>query len=154
MKASPCSSRSAPLPADNNRIVQAQVKATEVINTLKRRNGPRFTAQNDAASLMFIESEGGIRAINDRMFYSFSGPAGLTVIRKSNRGRLEYRYEGVMFGARNAPASGGESKAYDFLIAVDSEKFAVRFKNLDQAVKYWQGTIGYGGLERRVAGKA
>ncbi|HOD13534.1 MAG TPA: hypothetical protein PK307_11455 [Spirochaetota bacterium] len=141
------------LPADNGRIVQAQVKATEVLNSLKRRNGPRFDEQNEAASLMFIETEGGVRAINDRMYYSFTGPAGLSVIRKNNRGRLEYRYEGVLFGARGTAASNGESKAYDFLIAVDSEKFAVRFKDLDQAIEYWQGRAGYGGLERRVREK-
>ncbi len=141
------------LPADNGRIVQAQVKATEVINKLKRRNGPRFVEQNDAASLMFIESEGGVRAINDRMYYSFHGPAGLSLIRKSNRARLEYRYEGLLFGVRNRPTASGESNAYDYLIAVDSELFAVRFRDLDQAIKYWQGTVGYGGLERRVLEK-
>lgn len=137
------------LPADNARIEQAQVRATELINTLKRRNGPRFAAQNEAASLMFIESEGGVRVINDRMFYSFRGPAVLSVIRKNNRAGLDYRYEGVLFGARNAPAAGGESKAYDFLIAVDSERYAVRFKNIDQAIQLWRGIIGYDGLERR-----
>jgi hypothetical protein len=141
------------LPDDNARIVQAQVRATELINSLKKRNGPRFTAQNEAASLMFIESEGGVRVINDRMYYSFRGPAGLSVIRKNNRAGLDYRYEGVLFGARSEQPAGGGAKAYDFLIAVDSERYAVRFKNIDQAVELWRGIIGYDGLERRTLDK-
>ena len=138
------------LPGDSGRIVQAQVKATEVINSLKRRNGPRFVEQNDDASLMFIESDGGVRAINDRMFYSFRVPAGLAVVRKTARGRAEYRYEGVLFGAYRARSGAGDPNAYDFLIAVDSEKYAVRFRDIDHAAEHWRGRAGYGGIERSV----
>jgi len=136
------------LPAGNARVEKAQVRATEIINGLKKRNGPRFTGQNEAASLMFIEEEGGVRVINDRMYYSFRGPPGLSLIRKKNRAGLDYRYEGVLFGAREASQAGGGAKAYDFLVAVDSERYAVPFRNIDQAVRLWRGIIGYDGLER------
>jgi hypothetical protein len=141
------------LPSDNARIEQAQVRATEIINTLKKRNGPRFTEQNEAASLLFVESDGGVRVINDRMYYSLRGPAGLSVIRKNNRAGLDYRYEGVLFGARSASPAGEGARAFDFLIAVDSERYGVPFKNLEQAVQLWRGIIGYDGLERTVIEK-
>ena len=137
---------------DNNRIYQAQVKATELIMKLKKRNGPRFTSMNESASLMIFLVDDGIEIINDQMMYSFRVPGRVDVVRKVDRGRLEYRYSGILFGL--LPSEGkddrGEAGAYDMLAAVDTEKFAVPYKNLAEAVEKWKGTIGYEGLTREV----
>lgn len=133
----------------NNRVYQAQVKATKLILRLKKNNGVRFTAMNEDAALMFFSTGNGIEIVNDQMRYSFTVTGPVEVLRKEYRGGQEYRYSGVLFGA--VPASGGgESGTYDFLMAVDTEKFAVPYKNLSEAVEKWKGNIGYEGVTRDV----
>lgn len=142
------------LPAGNNRIVRAQKRAAELLNALKKRNGPRFDAMNESSSLILYSLDGATTVINDRMRYSFRAPERIDVVRKRDRRRLEYRYSGIQFGVRtagNAAASGG---AYDFLVAVDSEKFSVPLRDLSEAVDVWRGTIGHQGLTREVLEQA
>lgn len=135
------------LPADNNRIYRAQVKATELMETMKKRNGPRYAAMDESASLALFKADGAVEIINDYMRYSFSVPGEVTVVRKKTRGRagIEYRYEGVLFGVRKAGSAG---EGFDFLMAVDSERYGVRYKNLGEAENTWKGNIGYEGLTR------
>lgn len=140
------------LPNDNNRVYRAQVKAAELIMELKKRNGNRFDSMNESASLMFFQADGGIEIINDLMRYSFRAPGPFEVIRKVDRAGLDYRYAGILLGM--LPAVAGDSRgvgaAYEMLVAVDTEKFAVPFKNISEAVEKWKGNIGYEGLTREV----
>lgn len=137
------------LPADNNRIYRAQVKATELMETMKKRNGPRYAAMDEAASLILCRSNGVVDLINDLMRYSFRVPGEITVVRKRTRGRsgVDYRYEGVLFGVRK---TGGSGEGFEFLMAVDSDRYGVRIKTLDEAEKTWKGNIGNEGLTREI----
>lgn len=140
------------LPVDNNRIYQAQVKSMELINALKRRNGPRFEALNESASLILFIRDDVTHVINDQMYYSFRVPWTIGVIRKRDRGRtgVDYRYSGVQFGLRRSGAKGAQIGEFDMLMAVDSEKFSVAIKNIDDAADKWKWNIGYDGLVRKV----
>lgn len=140
---------------NNNRIYQAQVKATELIIKMKKNNGPRFTSMNESASLMLFQVDDGIEIINDQMLYSFKVPGRIEVVRKIDRSRLEYRYSGILFGVlpEGSKDDGGEAGAYEILMAVDTEKFAVPYKNLSAAVEKWKGNIGYEGVTREVLEK-
>lgn len=137
---------------DNNRIYQAQVKAAELIMKMRKNNGTRFTAMNESASLLLFQIDDGIEIVNDRMRYSFRVPGRIAVLRRVDRSRLEYRYSGIRFGI--LPGGGkddaGETGAYDMLMAVDTEEFAVPYKNLAAAVDKWKGNIGYEGVARIV----
>lgn len=140
------------LPNDNNRIYRAQVKAAELILGLKKRNGSRFDSMNESASLMFVQADGGIEIINDLMRYSLRTPGPVEVIRKVDRGGMDYRYAGILLGVLPVGAGDGRGgqAAYEMLVAVDTEKFAVSFKNISEAVEKWKGNIGYEGLIREV----
>ncbi|MBN2158856.1 MAG: hypothetical protein JW807_05630 [Spirochaetes bacterium] len=135
------------LPAENNRIYRAQVKATEIMETMKRRNGPRYAAMDEEASLILYRGNGVIEVINDHMRYSFRVPGEVTVVRKKIRGKagVEYRYEGVLFGVRKTEAAG---EGFDYLMAVDSERYGVRYRDLAEAENIWKGNIGHEGLSR------
>jgi len=143
------------LPVDNNRTYQAQMKAMEQINALKRRNGPRFDALNESASLMLFKKDEVTHIINDQMYYSFSVPCRIGVIRKQDRSRagVDYRYSGVQFGLQRSDAKSAQAGEYDMLMAVDSEKFSVAIKNVDDAADKWKWNIGYDGLTREVVAK-
>jgi len=140
------------LKSDNQRIYQAQVKATELIMKMSKNNGARFTSMNESASLMLFQSDDGIEIINDQMLYSFKVPGRVAVLRKVDRSRLEYRYSGILFGILSGRGrdDGRDADAYDMMMAVDTEKFAVPYKNLAAAVDKWKGNIGYEGLTRVV----
>ncbi|TFH41359.1 MAG: hypothetical protein E4G96_05670, partial [Chrysiogenales bacterium] len=131
------------LPADNNRIYQAQVRAMEIIGRLRKQNGARFDRMNESASLILINEGNDIVIINDMMRYSFRAPAGIRVIRKKDRAGLDYRYSGILFGAER------EAGTYDYLLAVDSESIKARFKDLAEAEEKWRGHTGHQGLTRR-----
>jgi hypothetical protein len=138
------------LPVDNNRIYQAQVKATELLLDLKKKNGPRYAAMYESASLVLFSRNGATTVINDQMRYSFHAPERIDVVRKSDRSRLEFHYSGIQFGVRVSERGKNQADAYDFLVAVDSEKFSVPFKDLSDAVESWKANIGYEGLVREV----
>jgi hypothetical protein len=143
------------LPVDNNRTYQAQVKAMELINTLKRKNGPRFAALNESASLMLFKKDDVTHIINDQMHYSFKAPCTIGVVRKRDRGRagVDYQYSGVQFGLQKSDVKGAKAGEFDMLMAVDSEKFSVAIKNIDDAADKWKWNTGYDGLTREVVAK-
>ncbi len=143
------------LPADNNRTYQAQKKAMELINSLKRRNGPRFDALNESASLILFRNDDVTHVINDQMYYSFRVPCAISVIRKKDRGRagVDYRYSGVQFGLQKSGAGDAQAGGFDMLMAVDSERFSVAIKNIDDAADKWKWNIGYDGLARETVSK-
>lgn len=138
------------LPSDNNRVLQAQVRATEILNTLKKKNGPRYSAMNESASLIIFSNDGATTVINDLMRYTFQAPGRIDVVRKRDRAGSEYRYSGIQFGARASRNAAAPGDAYDFLIAVDSEKFSVPIRDLSHAVEQWRGNVGDQGLTRQV----
>ena len=140
------------MPADNNRIYSAQVKASEMINFLKRRHGTRYSALNESASLMLVQQDSFIEIINDQMFYSFRVPIPLEVIRVRRRGGVDYRYSGVLVGIGQAgtAAKPHTDGGYDILFAIDSEKFSVPVRDLDRAIEKWRNNIGYDDLKREI----
>lgn len=140
------------LPVDNNRTYQAQVKAMKLINTLKRRNGPRFAALNESASLILFKKDDITNVVNDQMFYSFRAPCRIRVIRKRDRAKagVGYRYSGVQFGVQTSGGKDAQAGEFDMLMAVDSEKFSVTIKNIAAAADTWKWNIGYDGLAREV----
>jgi hypothetical protein len=138
------------LPVDNNRTYQAQVKAMEVVNMLKKRNGPRFAALNESASLILFMVDDVTKIINDQMFYSFQVPCRINVVRKRDRAQagVDYRYSGIQFGVQTTGGRDRKAGEFDILMAVDSEKFSVKLKNITDAVEKWKWNIGYDGLVR------
>ena len=140
---------------DNNRIYQAQTKAADMITRLKKNNGSRFIAMNESASLLIFREDKVIEIINDLMRYSFRAPGRVDIVRRIDRGRLEYRYSGILFGI--LPSANADNavdvQGYDLFMAVDTERFGVPCKDLNAAVEKWRGNIGYEGLTREVLAK-
>jgi hypothetical protein len=138
------------LPVDNNRTYQAQVKAMELVNTLMKRNGPRFTALNESASLILFTVGDVTKIINDHMLYSFQVPCKINVVRKRDRAQagVDYRYSGIQFGVQTTGVRNRQAGEFDMLMAVDSEQFTVKLKNIADAVEKWRWNIGYDGLVR------
>jgi hypothetical protein len=132
------------LPADNNRIYTAQAKASEVINSLKKTHGTRYSALNESASLVLIRQNASVDLLNDRMFYFIRLPASMEVVRVKERAGVDYRYTGLLLGIWK-PYEGPQTDSkggYDLLLAVDSEKFSVRLKDLGQAAARWKDILG------------
>ncbi|MBN2077652.1 MAG: hypothetical protein JW838_01710 [Spirochaetes bacterium] len=138
------------LPAANNRIYVAQVRAREALGRLRRNNGARYDRMNESASLLFYMDGPDTVVINDFMRYSFRGPTGLRVIRRRKRSGPDYRYSGTLFGVDQG---AGAKDSYAFLIAVDSEIIGTRFRDVDQAREKWRGYLGFDGLIREPEGR-
>lgn len=135
------------LPAGNNRVYEAQVRAREALEDLRRRNGARFDRMNESASLLLYSDGSDTVVIDDFMRYSFRGPAGLRVIRRRERSGRDYRYSGTLFGV-TLGAEGEDSYAY--LMAVDSEIIGTPFRDVEQAREKWRGYLGFDTLAREL----
>ncbi|OHD68773.1 MAG: hypothetical protein A2W19_10950 [Spirochaetes bacterium RBG_16_49_21] len=139
------------LPADNNRIYDAQAQAAKMVNSLKKREGTRYSALDESAALILFRRNSFITIINDRMLYSFQVPAELEVVRVMERAGAGYRYSGLLMGIwkPDMKSSAGSNGRYDMLLAVDSEKFSVPFKDLAQAIERWRYNLGFDDLQRK-----
>ena len=124
------------LEADNQRIKDAQVKARQLVDFLKKNHGERFDSIDEEATPYLVRREGFVEAIDDRMRYSFRSSADLAIIRKRIRKGNNYRYVGVLFGVGDG---GGR---YDALVAVDSEELSVPVGSIGSAEERWRNHIG------------
>ncbi len=132
------------LTADSSRIYNAQAKAAEMVNLLKKTRGPRYTALDESASLVLIRQDASVEILNDLMFYSLRVPSSFDVVRVRERAGSGYRYAGLLLGIwkpYGSPRQGTGGKC-DLLLAVDSEKFSVRIKDLSQASARWRDVLG------------
>ncbi len=135
------------LPAGNNRVYEAQVRAREALGDLRRRNGARFDRMNESASLLLYMDGSDIVVINDFMRYSFRGPPGMRVIRRRERGGRDYRYSGTLLGITRG---ADKEDYYAYLVAVDSEIIGNPFRDVEQAREKWRGYLGFDTLAREL----
>jgi hypothetical protein len=132
------------LPVESNRVYTAQAKASEAVNSLKKAHGTRYAALNESASLVLIRQNASVDLLNDRMCYFIRLPASVEVVRVRERAGVNYRYTGLLLGIWK-PYEGPQTEShgrYDLLLAVDSEKFSVRVRDLDQAAARWKDVLG------------
>jgi hypothetical protein len=133
------------LPAASGRITDAQGEASRRINALIKREGERYGALDEKASLLLFRVGGEVTLANERMRYSITVPGGLTVIRRRMRKFPGYSYHGVLAGARftdNPGAGGASADAYDVLIAVDSERFSQPLRSVTALENNWRRNLG------------
>ena len=122
------------MPPADQRIVDAQKKAASNLNSLKQRHGNRFADMNRLASPLIYENGKTAVIVHDIMFYSLSIPYGFDIIKNKWRMLHNYCYNGLSIGVR---MQDGGKKGYDFLLAVDSEKFALKPDRITRLEEYW-----------------
>lgn len=137
--------------AHDNRAYQARVKAAEYINFIKKKEGNRYDEADEASSLLLYRDGDRVNIINEHMYYSLRVPAEAFVLKKNTRKRLRYRYYGFLLGIRikNEETGNNTNNGYDILLAVDSEKFAKSFINIDQTEKNWKINLGSDNIIRK-----
>lgn len=122
------------MPPVDQRIVDAQNKAAASLNSLKQRHGSRFDNMNRLASPLIYENEKTTVIINDIMFYSLKIQHSFEIIRNKWRLLTHYWYNGISIGVRMQEGGG---KGYDFLLAIDSEKFASKPGSTTRLEEHW-----------------
>ncbi|MCL1911600.1 MAG: hypothetical protein FWG13_05295 [Leptospirales bacterium] len=122
------------MPRVDQRIVDAQNKAALSLNSLKQRHGSRFDNMNRLASPLIYESGETAVIIHDIMFYSLNIRHSFEIIKNKWRLLPHYWYNGISIGVR---MQSGEKKGYDFLLAIDSEKFASKPGTTTRLEEHW-----------------
>ena len=123
------------MPPVDQRIIDAQNKAAASLNSLKQRHGSRFDNMNRLASPLIYENGETTILVHDIMFYSLSIPYGFDIIKNKWRLLPRYFYNGISIGVR---MQSGEKKGYDFLLAIDSEKFASKPESAGRLEEHWR----------------
>jgi len=126
------------MPPVDQRIVDAQNKAAANLNSLKRKHGTRFDSMNRLASPLIYESGKTAILVHDIMFYSLDIPYAFDIIKNKWRPFPGYWYNGISIGVR---MQDGGKKTYDFLLAVDSEKFAAKLGSVARLEEHWSGRL-------------
>jgi len=133
------------MPLKNNLIYEAQKKATQCINLIKKSEGTRFNILNEEASVLLYRDKNRFFLINDRMRYSLNIDMTISVLKNRIKKRLHYNYHGVLLGVSGKKNEKvlTEKRGYDFLIAIDSEEFVSSQVSVKKVEKYWRMTLGY-----------
>jgi len=141
------------LPASNQNVYRAQVKSSQVINTLIKREGERFTRLNARASLLLIKLENKTILIDDRMQFRVEIPHRVTVLRRNMRERLEYLYQGVLMGLtvkERMESNKNEGERFDALMVIDAERYRSRIRSVRQLEMNWENNLGGFGFKREL----
>jgi hypothetical protein len=136
---------------DDQRIVEAQTRASKSLNLLKHREGDRYSALDRSASLLIFESAKGTHVVNDFMFYSMTSTGPVSVLKNRWRLRNSYWYNGVSLGVRRQPSEGFEKEDghYDFLVAIDAEKFARPLIQIEHLERQWDERLIFDNVKKR-----
>jgi hypothetical protein len=138
------------MPVINNRIYDAQVRASKEINSFLKREGSRFEKLNANASILLFRVKDEFTLIDDRMRFSILFPFKINVIRRKIRNRLDYRYQGILIGLLIDRRDYKESEidGYDAFMAIDSEMFRSKLLSIKQLEANWKMNTGGTGLDR------
>lgn len=137
------------MPVWDQRIRDAQVRASKEMNRLKLVQGPRYDRYDEAASLLLFTRGGAVTVINDLMRYRLTAPGTVAVIRSRTRGGPSYLYYGVTLGLRTGSGKG-DARAFDALLACDSERFARPVDDIATLEGAWHARLGGDAMERTV----
>jgi len=136
-------------PSDQ-RIIDAQSRASSLLNKMKRLEGSRFDNYNEKASPLLFRQGEVTSVVNDIMFYSMALPGQVTILSNKWRKSVSYRYNGILIGVRTITgkeAAGGEK--FDMLIAVDVEEFAVPIKKIEDMEESLHDKTGFESITRQ-----
>jgi len=145
------------LPVSNKTIYDAQVKASRAIQALQRREGTRYTALSERASLVYYREGEAVTLHNDRMNWTIRFPRPVTVIRRSARTRNGYLRQGVLVGvtfAPRPPEAASEAPKYDALVAIDSEQFPFELTSVKKLEAHWSNALGGAETDRHLDHRA
>jgi hypothetical protein len=136
---------------DDQRIIDAQGRASKSLNFLKRREGDRYEVLDRNASLLIFESAKKTHVVNDFMFYSITSAGTVKVLRNRWRLKNSYWYNGVTLGVRKQRSDGKDKDEghYDFLVAIDAEKFARPVILIEHLEKQWDERLMFDNVKKR-----
>jgi len=141
------------MPVMNNRIYEAQCRASKVINYLIKKEGARFKKLNDSASLLLYKEKELTALLNDKMGYSIRIPSEFKIINKKVRREIRYLYYGIKIALRLKDSEIVEKsnyRGYDLLLAIDSEKFSYPIRSVKRVEKNWRRILGADTFNRKI----
>ena len=137
------------MPVIDQRVVDAREHASVSLNSFKARHGTRFDYMNRLASPVLFSSNDITHVVHDIMFFSFTSRHNVYILKNRWRVNLHYSYNGLSIGVKkNLDSNEQRETAYDFLIAIDSEKFGVKIKNLRQLEDNWTKRLYFENIKR------
>ncbi len=141
------------LPVTSNRIREAQEKASQEINRMLKRGGTRFHALNRKASLILFREGKRIKLVNDLMYYSLVSDLDISIIKNRLREKVGYTYNGALLGF-NLKKNRDVKSGFDFLMAIDSEKYRMDIRSLEIARRNWMLKLGIHRFKRELVRKS
>jgi hypothetical protein len=142
------------LPVTNNRIMEAQEKASREINRMLKRNGTRFHALNRKACLIFSRQGNRTRLVNDLMYYSLFTDLDITILKNRLREKVGYTYNGTLLGFNLKNGKEVKKRGFDFLMAIDGEKYRMDIKSIEIAERNWMVKLGVQRFKREAVKKS
>ena len=143
------------MPPENQRIIDAQKRAALALQSFERREGTRYSELDRKASPLMYKTGGVTTVLNDVLFYSLKTPLAVSVIKNRWRQKYRYLYNGLTLGLGRKRSADGKSSAaaYEFLVAIDTEQFAMPVTQLDHLVKSWDNRLLFENIRRnRISG--
>jgi hypothetical protein len=138
------------MPPSDQRIIDAQSRASSLLNKMKRLEGSRFDNYNEKASPLLYSQGGATAVVHDIMFCAMSIPGQVTILTNRWRKSVSYRYNGILLGVRsNTGKEAAENEKFDILVAIDAEEFAIPIKKIEDMEEYWRNKPGFDSIIRQ-----
>lgn len=143
------------LPPEIGRAAEMQQLASAEINNFIKKEGDRFEEMNEAASILLSVNQGVVLLTNDKMRYALAVPGSITVMHKKIRKLNRYYYYGLLAGVNfnQKEIQKDDKRAFDVLIAMDSEIFVHPVKTVGKLELNWRNNLGSDTFSRLKAEK-
>ncbi len=137
------------MPAAGGKTSDYRSKASAEINRFIKKEGDRYEALDQNASILLYRLEDAVVLVNDLMRYRIEFPGEATVLRRRRRENGKYRYDGLLAGVRfPGSAATSDSSAYDALIAIDGESFPSKINFMSALKSNWAKNLGADSFKR------
>lgn len=134
----------------NMRIIEAQEKSSQSINSLMRNEGTRYPAIDEEAANLFVRDGDTVRFYNDFFHYSIKFEGHAVSLRRNIRKDMHSSYHGVTIGVQTEGDPDKDEGPYDYLAAFDSIRFRVNIKDVQSFESYRRSRDTQGISERDI----
>ena len=139
------------IPNENEDIDQAHKVAMKYQKALMRKEGSRYRTLAEEAAPQLYRKEKETRIIHEILRYQTGALGEIQVLKnKIRRHHMRY-YHGLTFGIRKeAGEVGGKSTGYDYLLAIDGERYKTTIKKIEDLEAVWHRRLpGRQNLQRQ-----
>jgi hypothetical protein len=137
----------------NQQIYTAQSAASNEVQRLKKREGPRYQRHVEKFPILLYRMDNTVFIQNQIIPYVVKLSASPTILNSSQRKKHGYEYHGLSVGLSFDGIPSKKMGTFDALLSIDSERFKSAISSIDEIVVHWNIVLGNDVFKRKLLEK-